>query len=305
MPEASAVRRSESKLAELIDRYIDEHLPEKPRSEVKQKAQLTWWKNQIGAYTLADVTPALVAEHREKLAREKTRRAMKRNPATVNRYLAALSHAFTIAVREWGWVEDSPVRKVSRKKEASGRVRFLDTNERTRLLTACRESQNRFLYPLVVLALSTGARRGELLGLTWKDVDFERKVIVLHATKNDERRATPMVAHALAERRKLSKVRRIDTQMVFPGRRGDRPTEIDQAWRIALKRAQINDFRFHDLRHSAASYLAMSGASLAEIAEVLGHKTLQMVKRYAHLSDSHVSSVVERMNRKVFGAEWF
>jgi integrase len=156
-----------------------------------------------------------------------------------------------------------------------------------------------------VLALSTGARRGELLGLTWKDVDFERKVIVLHATKNDERRATPMVAHALAEMRKLSKVRRIDTQMVFPGRRGDRPTEIDQAWRIALKRAQINDFRFHDLRHSAASYLAMSGASLAEIAEVLGHKTLQMVKRYAHLSDSHVSSVVERMNRKVFGAEWF
>jgi integrase len=97
-------------------------------------------------------------------------------------------------------------------------------------------------------------------------------------------------------------VKRIDTPLLFPGRvRQDKPIDLRTPWKGALAAAEIEDFRFHDTRHSAASYLAMNGASLAEIAEVLGHKTLQMVKRYAHLSEVHTAGVVARMNESIFG----
>ena len=97
-----------------------------------------------------------------------------------------------------------------------------------------------------------------------------------------------------------TKIRRIDTDLVFPGRRRNRPIDLRTPFETAVKRAGIEDFRWHDLRHSAASYLAMNGATLAEIAEVLGHKTLAMVKRYAHLSQAHTARVVEAMNVKIF-----
>ncbi len=97
-------------------------------------------------------------------------------------------------------------------------------------------------------------------------------------------------------------MRRLDTDLLFPSRRHPtKPLSVQEIWKTAIKRAKIEDFRFHDLRHSAASYLAMNGASLAEIADVLGHKTLQMVKRYAHLSEQHTAGVVARMNERIFG----
>jgi integrase len=172
--------------------------------------------------------------------------------------------------------------------------------EKTRLLNACK-AHGEPLYTVVVLALSTGARRGEIMSLTWKDVDLNRGVITLHETKNDERRVLPLVGHALDQVKKMSKVRRIDTDFLFPSHRDpSKPLSIQNIFGAALKTAEIEDFRFHDLRHSAASYLAMNGASLAEIAEVLGHKTLQMVKRYAHLSEAHTTSIVASMNARIF-----
>jgi len=157
------------------------------------------------------------------------------------------------------------------------------------------------LYSVVVLALSTGMRQGEILGIQWKDVDFERRRILLHETKNGERRASPLVGHACELIKDLAKVRRFDNPYVFPSKRQDKPASIRKSWEAVIRKSGLEDFRFHDLRHTAASYLAMNGATLAEIAEVLGHKTLQMVKRYAHLSDAHTTGVVERMNMEIFG----
>jgi len=219
----------------------------------------------------------------------------------VNCYLSALSHAFCIAVREWGWLEDSPTRKVRKPKQPRGRVRFLNDEERQRLLAACQASLSPYLYTVVMLALATGARRGELLSLCWPDVDLKRGTLTFHETKNGERRTVPLTGQVLTLMQQHARVRRIDTVLVFPNSTGKRALDIRAAWQGAVKRAGIVDFRFHDLRHTAASYLAMSGASLAEIAEVLGHKTLAMVKRYAHLSEAHTRGVVERMNRAVFG----
>jgi integrase len=130
---------------------------------------------------------------------------------------------------------------------------------------------------------------------------MDQRRIVLHQTKNGEMRNIPLVGHALDALKTLGKVRRIDTPMVFPGKTPGKPLIIEDDWQKALKAAGIDNFRFHDLRHCTASYLAMNGATLPEIAGVLGHKSLQMVGRYAHLSEAHTAGVVERMNAKIFG----
>ncbi len=291
-------------LGEIVDRYLRDVLPTKSDSMQRdQWTQLGWWKDKIGNHLLSDVTPALIAEHRDLLLREIGMRGKKRSPASVARHMAALSHAYTIAIKEWGWIDDSPMQKVQKPKEPRGRVRFLSDEEREKLLESCRNSEEPFLYPIVVLALSTGARKSEILNLTWSDVDLQRNVAVLHQTKNDERRALPLSGEALKCVKGLAELRRIDTRLLFPDKNGKKPILIRAPWKKALKTAEIEDFKFHDLRHSAASYLAMSGASLAEIAEVLGHKTLQMVKRYSHLSEQHTASVVSRMNEKIFGTK--
>jgi integrase len=285
-------------LAELIDRYVTSVLARKEKKKRNdQERHLCWWRDRLGHLVLADVTPAVLVEARDDLAQGATFYGRQRSPATVNRYLNTLSHALTVASVEWEWFEENPLRRVRRLKEPRGRVRFLSDDERERLLEACRQSSEDRLFPLVVLALSTGARRGELLGLRWPDIDLERGQAVLHHTKNQERRAVPLTGLSLEMLKERSRLRRIDTDFVFANHAG-RPTFPRKAWEEALIAAQLEDFRFHDLRHSAASYLAMSGATLAEIAEVLGHKTLAMVKRYAHLTDQHTSEVVARMNER-------
>jgi len=192
------------------------------------------------------------------------------------------------------------MRKVKKPKEARGRVRFLDDDEREKLLLASAKSSNEYLHICVTLALSTGMRLGELMGLKWPDVNLAKHFLILHETKNGERRRVPITGYAHDLLVEHSKVRRLDTGLLFPSKNPDKPVDLRKPFGNALKQAEITDFRWHDLRHCAASYLAMNGASLAEIAEVLGHKTLQMVKRYAHLSDGHVSSVVSSMNEKIF-----
>jgi len=288
-------------MIDLIDRYIREVLPKKPKSMATQKTQLLWWKNQLGHLVLADVTPAVIVEQRDKLANSLSARKKLTSSSTVNRYMAALGHAFTVAIKEWNWLEISPMTKVSKLKEPRGRVRFLSEEERKKLLDICEISSYPHLYLIVVLALSTGARKTEILSLKWQDIGFERGVITLHETKNGERRLLPITGLALDLLQVHAKIRRLHSDFVFPSKNGLTYIDITTPWESAVKRAGIVDFRFHDLRHSAASYLAMSGATTAEIAEVLGHKTLEMVKRYSHMSESHTAGVVARMNKKVFG----
>ncbi len=286
-------------LADLVDRYAADVLPQK-RDTRNPARYLAWWREQLGAYPLADLTPPILAEYRDKLAAGHPG-AEPRSPATVVRYLAALSHCLSVAVKEYQWLDDSPMRKVSKPQEPRGRVRFLSDDERVALLAACEESLNPYLLTVVVLALSTGMRQGEVMNLEWRDVDLARGWITLRETKNGTMRGVPLTGKALALVNEHARTRRrLDTPLLFPGTHPDKPANLRQPWEKALKKAGIEDFHFHDLRHSAASYLAMNGASLNEIAAVLGHKTLAMVQRYAHLSESHKAGVVERMNAAIF-----
>ena len=309
---------------DMLKRYELEVMPNKAYSTVlAQRSHITYWKDEIGNLTLAEISSALLSEHKGKLLHTKTSRGAKRAHSTVNRYMALISHALTIATKEWQWITENPALNVGNLKEDNERVRFLSEDEevdgevikgeRTRLLEASRASDNKALYPAVVLALSTGARRMEIMNLRWQDIDFKRGMVTLHTTKNKERRALYLTGHALELVKELRKVRRRDSDLLFPAKakkkkegqkviqRITRPVDLKRSFATALKKANIEDFRWHDLRHSSASYLAMNGASLAEIAEILGHKTLQMVKRYSHISESHAHSVIEKMNKRMFG----
>jgi integrase len=328
LPSLEAERHT---LADLLDRYDPEMTPKRRKAVA---AHLKWWREGLGDRKLSEMTPARLREQLDRLAKEPYTRAMPRkaktltkrrepkpdapkpkalhrSPSSINRYKETLSKIFSVAVSEYEWMPENPLAKIPDRKEPQGRVRFLTTDERSALLEKCK-AESADLYALAICALCTGARAGELLGLTWRDVDLERKRATLNRTKNDERRALTLAGPALEVLRERSKVRRIDTDLVFPAPPAEKPSEASEpravrpydyakAFRSAVESAGITDFRFHDLRHTAASYLAMNGATTGEIAAVLGHKTLAMVKRYAHLSDQHVAGVVERMADKVFG----
>lgn len=281
-------------LGELLQRYRREVLPHKRRgTQANQTHHLDFWTEALGLWPMADVTPARLGACRDALAQE-------RSAGTVNGYLRTVSHACNVAVNEWGWLEQNPLRRVRLLPEPRGRVRYLTDVERPKLLAACQASSNRHLYPLVMLALATGARKMELLSLIWEQLDIGCGMMTLLETKNGQCRSVPLVQPALDVMRDHAKVIRIDSPLVFPRQDGRRPVDVRHAWRKALRQAEIEDFRFHDLRHTAASYLAMSGATLADIADILGHQSLHMTRRYAHLTESHVRSVLDRMANEVF-----
>lgn len=289
-------------LSDLIKRYKDKELPKIKSRNVREK-HLEYWENKLGHLTLDDITKSKLVECRDELAQGETPKKTKRTSATVNRYMATLSHAFSIAYKEWEWIDESPFRKLPKLKEPRGRVRFLDDEERKTLLELCK-NHNEVIYTIVVIAISTGARRGEILSLRWDQVNVNTGMITLHETKNDERRSIPLQGHALELVKKLGKVRRLDTDLLFPSKKNpDKPISIDNVWKKIIKESGIIDFRFHDLRHSAASYLAMGGATIPEIANVLGHKTLQMVQRYSHIGEQHTLNVVAKMNDNIFSSE--
>ena len=258
-----------------------------PRTQYQYTRLCARFARDLGTIPLECLTPQIMRAYRDRLSRSL-------KPGTVRQYLDCLSAILTVAVEELAWLDVHPLKKVRKPKASPGRVRVLSDAERVRLLAACQASRNPGLYPLVLVALTTGARRGEVLSLRWQDVDLERGTLRLAQTKNRERRAVPVPQPTLDQLRAWSQGQP-PSAWVIPRHRATTPFPGEHAWRGALKRAAITDFRFHDLRHTFASYLAMSGATLAEIAEVLGHKTLAMVRRYVHFTAPHTAAVVARM----------
>lgn len=293
--------RHEKTFGEFIDRYIEKELPKNPKSLPKLKLQLTWWKRQLQDYFLCHIAPSMIAELKEKLLSEKTPRGGLRSPSTANRYLAALSKSFTVGIREWGWLKENPVQRVTKFKEGKARDRFLTKEEIARLLAVCKESKSSHLYAVVLFALSCGARKGEILGLKWQDLNFERATATFKATKNGELRTVPLSPQILECLRSERPKRVVLSEYVFPSHDGKLPADIRTAWENAIEEAGLKDICFHILRHTCASHLTMSGASTLEIAAILGHKTLAMVKRYSHLSITATAKALHRMNGELLG----
>ncbi|MBK6863385.1 MAG: site-specific integrase [Ideonella sp.] len=172
-------------------------------------------------------------------------------------------------------------------------IRFLSDDERRRLLDACKTSKWPRLYLLVLLALTTGARRGELVGLRWSDFDIERAVVHVARTKNGDAKVLPLVPAVVEEVQHLAGA---PGALVFASKRvPGQAYSFETRWVAALKAAGVKAFRFHDLRHSCASLLAQNGATLLEIGDLLGHRQVSMTKRYSHLAASHRSALVNRV----------
>jgi len=290
-------------LSDLIQRYIRDVLPRKAKVFVEYASQLKWWEEQIGDVRLSELSTSLISEQRDLLSRTITNRKKPMSPARVNRYMAALSTALNTSIREWEWMEDNPMRKISKLKEPRGRVRYLSDEERERLLDACKDSANTNLYLIVVLALSTGARQQEIWDLRWSDVNLIKGLITFSETKNDEFRSVPLKGHPLKLLLEHSRIRRDDSDIVFPSKKNPSVSyDFRNPWKKALLVAEVEDFRWHDLRHSCASYLAMNGQPIRTIAEILGHKTLSMVQRYTHLNAEHLSEAISDLDKKMFGS---
>ncbi|MCK7581294.1 MAG: site-specific integrase [Chromatiales bacterium] len=294
-------------LKEAIDRYRAEILPDlSETSRPNYEQRLLFWEAKLGQLRLFDLTAPRIAAVRDELTVA---------PATVAAYLAVLASVLTACVRRWHWLKDSPMRQVDKPSVSNARSRFLARDELSRLLEACRASTSRDLYLAVVLAITTGARRGELRGLRWKDVDLERGL--LHLRVDNETitkggvRSLPIAAPALeplkarlAERQKAAKEGKTVSDLVFPSRVSkSNPIDFRAPFETALRRAGIEGFRWHDLRHSAASFMAAHGASLVEIGAVLGHKSAQTTKRYSHLTEQATHALVRNVSERILNGE--
>lgn len=298
VPTTADRRRS---LADLIGAYIEEYLPTKAhnRDRKGQETILAWWKSEFGYVTLDRLRPEVFAEARGKLAKRTTRTGSPLSGATINRYLAGISSVCKWAWKEKRWLPSNPVLSVSKASESKGIIRFLSDDERKALFKACREHPNRNIGLAVTLALATGARYSNIRFLRWEDVDFDNWTLAIRETKNGHPRYIPVVGSAQKALRAHYDADPTQEGWVFKGARDSAPADFEKQWREVRDTAGLGSFRFHDLRHTTASYLTQGGAGLAQVADALGHRTLEMAKRYSHQSGEHVRATLATIAGKL------
>ncbi|MGB7978497.1 MAG: site-specific integrase [Chlamydiales bacterium] len=301
LPNALASKKT---FAEAVARYYKEELPKKGNDARNRKQHLDWWNQHLGASSLALIRPSLIKATISILETEESAKKTKRAPGTVIRYIASLSHLLSVAWKEWEWIPENPVFKIAKPSLSNARQRYLSREEQTALLEEVKKSKCPVLLPIAVLALSTGMRAGKIKNLTWGDVDFAEGVIRLRTTKNGEPLTIPLMGYA---RSLLSDHQRrgrhlIKEALVFPAPSNpSKPYDIRSAWEAALRRANICDFHFHDLRHTNATTLRKQGKDLYEIGSLLGHKDSRSTARYTHIQTERKSKMVEDLDRELFG----
>lgn len=256
---------------------------ERQRSFKSKKDFINRLTEYFGNLPLRNFTTMAVEQYQT----EKINRGNK--PATINRHVAALKHMFSKAV-QWEMVENhgaEKVRQVKLLEENNKRLRYLTKEECHAVMNSC----DGHVRPIVTMALNTGMRKGEILTLKWDNVDLKNGFLLLDRTKNGERREVPINQTLSSALKNL--VRRLDVPYVFYNPVTGKPYDnVKRSFNSALKRAGIVDFKFHDLRHTFASQLVMAGIDLATVKELLGHKSLAMTLRYAHLAPSHKINAV-------------
>lgn len=291
-------------IRELVDLYMADYAGR----DSSRPQRLGYWVAALGDVRIGELDDDLVFEAVEALQNRRGRyfagrdadgeavfraKAGSLSSATVNRYQAALSALLTWAIRRRltprGW--SNPCQHVPLKREKNELVRFLSDAECRALLEAAKGASWPKLYLLVLMAITTGARRGELEALRWRDVDLERAEAQVLRSKNGSRRTLVLVPGVVEE---LGRHAGRDSALIFASsRRPDVAFNFVPAWKRALRGAGIRrPFRFHDLRHTCASTLAQNGATLLQIADVLGHNNISVTKRYSHLATEHKARLV-------------
>lgn len=264
---------------EMMEKYMDEHSVLKKRSTSRDTASLKHLLPFFNHYTMTVLAQRPDLINRYKVERLKSGAA----PSTINRELALMKHAFSLAVREWQWVDSNPVKKTSMEKEPPPKDRWLTDDEEKSLLSAL----PLWSRDVVLFAVDTGCRRGEILALLWKCVDLQKRVVTIFGQKTGEWRGIPLTKRMheiLSARSTAMKVRPLTNDVVFTNPSG-MPLNIHElrwSFEEALKKACIEELRFHDLRHTFATRLAQNGVDLFTIQKLLGHKSYATTQRYAH-----------------------
>ncbi len=271
MDHGAYVSREEAEnttFAEALERYANEITPRKKGARQERDRIEFLKKHDLARRSLASIRGADIAAYRDE------RLEAGKSPITVNNELIVISHLFNTARREWGMESlPNPVSNVRKPKLPPGRDRRLAGNEEQRLL----EHAEYPMHELIVLALETGMRQGELMALTWPSVDLKRRIVTLADSKSGEGRAVPLSKRAVKTIKSLP--RRLDGRL-FPETGA---SSVSHKFRALCDAAGIEGLRFHDLRHEATSRLFELGLNPMEVAAITGHKTLVMLKRYTHL----------------------
>lgn len=270
------INRSEAEritFAELVDRYLSEVSVLK-KGHKQEVPRLRYLKKTLGKYRILQLQSRHIAAYRD------SRIASGKAGATVLSELSLISQIFDMSIKEWSIpLVTNPCKLIRKPKPAKGRERRLSSDEEHRLFAACKATRAVLLHSLVVIALETGMRLGELLSLTWDNVDTTKKTAHLPDTKNGETRTVPLSSKAIMTLNNMP--RNISSNRVFwtwAAKDG-----VANVWRRTCVKANIEDLHFHDLRHEATSRFFERGLNMIEVASITGHKTLQMLKRYTHL----------------------
>jgi integrase len=262
---------------ELVDQFLDKHSKVEKASYKRDKVIGEALKKYFGKTPIGEIRAYDVKAWRKWRSQQVTNKGTFIKKASLNRELAFLKTMFNLAV-EWGWLDDNPAEKVKLLRGEEKRLRILDRKEVNALIRCAAE----YLKSILILAVSTGMRKEEILGLRWKHIDLANGFIRVVNSKNGDSRNVPLDSHTKDTLLKLRQGRGLEDH-VFCRANGERVKCIKEAFKAACIRAGIADFRFHDLRHTAASLLAAGGCDIITLQNILGHKTLLMTQRYAHL----------------------
>jgi len=280
---------------EMMDKYMAEH-------SARNKALKTYLRDKsladhllkfFGEMMLTEVCPSHIAEYKNK------RRAEGAAPQTINNELSLMSHAFNLAIREWEWTKENPVKKVSKEKVNNQIERWLTPQEEIDLL----DSSPLWLQQIISFAVNTGLRRSEILDLKWSQVDFQRKTITILEQKNQSKDTLPLNETALRILKERAKVRLSKSEYVFHSENGTKicPRNLLRAFYSAVKKAKILKLRFHDLRHTFATRLVQAGVDIYTVQKLGRWKNISMVMRYAHHYPESLRKgieVLDRINQK-------
>lgn len=207
----------------------------------------------------------------------------------------SLSACMDYVKRKKRWIDKNPVSDIDAPPVSPGRIRWLSNDERKRLLAACDKSGNPLLALVVRIALASGARQSEIMHLRWRMLDLSRECAFLPTSKTGEPRVMPLPGEVTEALRARAKMRSIGSDLVFPSPEDpNQPRNVRQAWDVARKAAKLPDFRFHDLRHSAATEMLRAGVDSRIVATVLGHRSMNMMRRYAYVAPERLESTAGR-----------
>ncbi len=276
------IRDEKIRFKDFAQVYLQNHAKLNKRSWYNDEYRIERLNKWFGGLYLGQITPLDIEKYKAERLQE-THRGKKISPATVNRELALIKVIFSKAI-QWGkFNRENPVKKVKNFRENNERLRYLSKEEIAKLLEHCGGELN----ALVKFALNTGMRRGEIMALTWNDVDIHNRIIYIRNSKSGASRQVPMNSGAkdvLLSLRKGS-----DNSNVFS-------SNYRSQFECAIRRSQIKGASFHTLRHTAASHLAMAGVDLLTISRILGHSNVKMTMRYAHLSPDFMANAMQRLD---------